>query len=66
MPDDPAERRLIAAYIAERGVTQLPPAYAARVQYALPEAEQDRRIAALRPRVFRVSKALWWGPHPPI
>jgi hypothetical protein len=65
VPEDPVERQLIEDYIAEHGVTLLPTAYGCRVQYALPEAEQDRRLAELKPDRGKISKYLLPRPFQP-
>jgi len=51
--DRDAERAAIDDFISTRGVTHCPPRYVGAVDLAMPEAEAQRRLAAMpRPRLM--------------
>ena len=51
--DRQAELDLIDAHVAARGVTRCPDRYVSAVDLAMPEAEAQRRLAAMpRPRLM--------------
>jgi hypothetical protein len=57
--DRQAELDLIAAHLADRGVTRCPPRYAETVDLAMPEAEVKARLTAMpRPRPMTHAEVL--------